>query len=157
MTRVRMAPRSSSFEAGSSLPRNLCARLLRHMLDALLRTPLHHPRRGRGSFNRGGRCRSGNAAAWRAANSGNSSTNANHRGNSVMPQGGPVMVTAYCPCHGRSLYPCGDDGSSSPEYTPVTPPNSPTPATPPELLLQGIIAARRDAPFFSMTACGSAE
>jgi len=52
ITRVRMAPRSSSFEAGSSLPRNLCARLLRRMLDALLWGPLHHPRCGRGFFNR---------------------------------------------------------------------------------------------------------
>ena len=97
---VRMAPRSSFFEPGSSLPRNLRARLLRRILDTLLQTPLHHPRRGKGSFNRGGRRRSGNAAAWRAANIGNSSTNANHRGNLVMPQGGPVMVAAYCPRHG---------------------------------------------------------
>ena len=43
---VRMAPRSSFFEPGSSLPRNLRARLLRRILDTLLRTPLHHPRRG---------------------------------------------------------------------------------------------------------------
>ena len=135
LTRVRMAPRSSSFEAGSSLPRNLCARLLRHMLDALLRTPLHHPRRGRGSFNRGGRRRSGNAATWRAANNSNSSTNANHRGNSVVLQGGPVNVTAFYPRHGRSIYPCGNYGSSSPEYTSATPPTSPTPAPLPELLL----------------------
>ena len=35
-----MAPRSSSFEAGSSLSRNLHAQLLCRMLDALLRTPL---------------------------------------------------------------------------------------------------------------------
>ena len=123
-----MAPRSSSFEAGSSLPRNLRARLLRRMLDALFRTPLQHPRRGRGFYNRGGRRHSGNAAAWRAANSINSSTNANHRGNSVVLQGGPVMVTAFCSRHGRSIYPCGNDGSSSPEYTPAAPPTSPTPA-----------------------------
>ena len=40
------------------------------------------------------------------------------------------MVTAFCPRHGWSTNACGDDGSSSPEYTPATPPNSPTPATP---------------------------
>jgi len=146
-----MAPRSSYFEAGSSLPRNLRARLLRRMLDALLQTPLQHPRRGRGFYNRGGRHRSGNAAAWRAANSSNSSTNANHRGNSMVLHGEPVMVITFYPRHGRSIYPCGNDGSSLPEYTPATPPTSPPPAPPPELLLRGMIAARRDAPFFSMT------
>ena len=144
-----MAPRSSSFDAASSLPRHLRARLLRRMLDTLLRTPLHHPRRGRGSYTRRGGCRSGNAVAGRAAHSNNSSTNAHQRGNSVVLQGGPVMVTAFCPRHGRSIYPCGNDGSSS-ESTPATLPTFPTPAPPPELLLRGTIAARRDAPFFSM-------
>ena len=126
LTRVRMAPRSSSFEAGSSLPRNLCARLLRCLLDALLQAPVCQPRRSRGFFTRGGRCRNGNATAQRAANNSNSSTDATHRG-----QEAPVMVTAYCPRHGPSSYPCDDDGSASPKYTPATPSNSPTPTTPP--------------------------
>ena len=95
------------------------------------------------------------------ADNDNSSTDANHRGVSVMPHGhpqeGPVMVTAYCPRHGRSSYPCGDDGSSSPEYTRATPPNSPTPATSPELLLRGLIDARHGAPFFNMTAGNSSS
>ena len=151
-----MAPRSSSFDAASSLPRHLRARLLRRMVDALLRTPLHHPRRGRGSYTRRGGRRSGNAVAGRAAHSHNSSTNAHQRGNSVVLQGGPVMVTAFCPRHGRSIYPCGNDGSSS-ESTPATPPTSPTPAPPPDLLLRGTIAARRDAPYFSMTTGSSSS
>ncbi|KAG2550995.1 hypothetical protein PVAP13_9KG366101 [Panicum virgatum] len=58
--------------------------------------------------------------------------------------------------HGRSSYPCGDDGSSSPEYTSATPPNSQTLVTPPELLLRGMIAARRGAPF-SMIAGSSSS
>ena len=66
------------------------------------------------------------------------------------------MVTAFCPCHGRSIYPCGNDGSSS-ESTPATLPTFPTPAPPPELLLRGTIAARRDAPFFSMTTGSSSS
>ena len=151
-----MAPRSSSFDAASSLPRHLRARLLRRMLDTLLRTPLHHPRRGRGSYTRRGGRRSGNAVAGRAAHSNNSSTNAHQRGNSEVQQGGPVMVTAFCPHHGRSIYPCGNDGSSS-ESTPATPPTSPTPAPPPDLLLRGTIAARRDAPYFSMTTGSSSS
>ena len=126
LTRVRMAPRSSSFEAGSSLPRNLHARLLRRLLDAHLQAPVRHPRRSRGFFAHGGRCRNGNATAQRAANNSNSSTDATHRG-----QEAPVMVTAYCPRHGPSSYPCNDDGSVSPKYTPATPSNSPTPTTPP--------------------------
>ena len=153
-----MAPRSSSFDAASSLPRHLRARLLRRMVDALLRTPLHHPRRGRGSYTRRGGRRSGNAVAGRGAHahSHNSSTNAHQRGNSEIQQGGPVMVTAFCPRHGRSIYPCGNDGSSS-ESTPATPPTSPTPAPPPDLLLRGTIAARRDAPYFSMTTGSSSS
>jgi len=151
-----MAPRSSSFDAASSLPRHLRARLLRRMVDALLRTPLHHPRRGRGSYTRRGGRRSGNAVAGRAAHSNNSSINAHQRGNSEVQQGGPVMVTAFCPRHGRSIYPCGNDGSSS-ESTPATPPTSPIPAPPPELLLRGTIAARRDAPYFSMTTGSSSS
>ena len=67
------------------------------------------------------------------------------------------MVTAFCPRHGWSTNACGDDGSSSPEYTPATPPNSPTSATPPEFLLRGIMAARCGAPHFSMTAGSSSS
>ena len=126
LTRVRMAPHSSSFEAGSSLPRNLRACLLRCLLDALLQAPVCQPRRSRGFFTRGGRRRNGNATAQRAANNSNSIIAATHRG-----QEGPVMVTAYCPRHGPSSYPCNDDGSASPKYTPATPSNSPTPTTPP--------------------------
>ena len=45
------------FEAGSSLPRNLRARLLPRLLDAILRALVHHTRRGRHFFNHGGRRR----------------------------------------------------------------------------------------------------
>ena len=145
-----MAPRSSSLEAGSSQPRKLRARLLRCLLDALFPASVRQPRRSRGFFTRGGRCRNGNATAQRAANSSNSIIAATHRG-----QEGPVMVTAYCPRHGPSSYPCGNDGSSSLEYTPATPPNSPTPDMPPEFLLRGMITAHRGAPHFSMTAGSS--
>ncbi|KAG2622262.1 hypothetical protein PVAP13_3NG273425 [Panicum virgatum] len=65
------------------------------------------------------------------------------------------MVMAFCPRHGQSSYPCGNDGSTSPEYTPAMPPNSPTPAAPPEFLLRGMFAARRGAPRFSMIAGSS--
>ncbi|KAG2641018.1 hypothetical protein PVAP13_2KG139316 [Panicum virgatum] len=71
------------------------------------------------------------------------------------PQEGPIMVTTFCPCHGRSSYPFGGDGSSSLEYTPATPLNSL--ATPLELLLRGMIAARCGALFFSMTSGSSSS
>uniref|UniRef100_J3LW30 Uncharacterized protein n=1 Tax=Oryza brachyantha TaxID=4533 RepID=J3LW30_ORYBR len=45
--------------------------------------------------------------------------------------------------------------SPSPDYSPSTPPHSPTPVNPPEFLLRGTIAACRGAPPFYMAAGGS--
>jgi hypothetical protein len=74
---------------GSSLPRNLCARVLCHLLhqqvDALLRAPARHPRRGRGrgGYAKCGSRRNDDVAAPRAA-SNDSSTLAARCGPSAM-------------------------------------------------------------------------
>ena len=138
-----------SLDAGSSLPRNICARYLRRLmcqqLVELLRAPVHRPRRGRGRgpcfppsgfFSHGGGCYDINAAARRTARteSSDSSTFATHCGTPEMPNGqpqeGPVMVTVFCPHHGWSTYAYRDASPPSREYILATPPNSPTPATP---------------------------
>ncbi|KAG2582785.1 hypothetical protein PVAP13_6KG172206 [Panicum virgatum] len=73
------------------------------------------------------------------------------------PKEGPVMVMAFCPCHGWSTYACRDASRSSPEYTLATPPNSPISATPPDFLFRGTISARRRAPPFYMAAGSSSS
>ena len=126
-------------------------RLLHQQLDALLRAPVRRPHYGRGYaphatpfgyYSRGGRRHVGSTAARRfarAESSGSSSAIGTlqvpppmvvHR----QPQEGQHMVSAFCPHHGWSFYPCSGAGSSAPrreatlEYTPWTPPYTPTPA-----------------------------
>jgi hypothetical protein len=172
-------------DVGSSLPRHLLARILRHLLhqqvDALLRAPARRPRRGWGSagYARHGSRRDDGAAA----RSNDSSTLATRCGSPVLPNNYtapdrfPVESPRRCDSHGLTarvrLHLVGlqqenvvDPASphraislvASPEYTPASPERTPTPVGPPGFFIIRTMAARTGAlPFYNNLGGGSSS